>query len=219
MDSMFFSKGGDCVYKSKREGYSLVELLIAMAITTIVLGGLITMIGFGTHNMRLAHALVALQNQAKDAMNHMSTYTMEASDIEWDDTKKILVVTKESVSQEKNEEGKYPDPVVERCYYWTGKNSDGVGGIYFAKGDKVQDPNDATKVKLEEKEQFLLADDIQGVDCKIRTDGSTGKKVLHIEMKFADEDAEFVAKKDVYMRNQKSIDVTHNPNEGGGSDV
>lgn len=205
--------------KRKREGYSLVELLIAMAITTIVLGGLIALMGFGAHNMRITHSLVALQDKAKDATNHISTYTMESSDIEWDDMKKVLVVTKESVSQEVDAVGNYPAPVVERCYYWKGKNANGVGGIYFAKQDKVKDPADATKVNLVSKPEFLLVDDIKDFSCEVATDDATGKKVLHMEMKLANDDTEFECKKDVYLRNQKSAEATHNPSKGGGSNV
>lgn len=203
--------------KRKREGYSLVELLIAMAITTIVLGGLITLLGFGARNMRITHSLVALQEKAKDATNHISTYTMESSDIAWDDTKKVLLVTKESVSQEVDAEGNYPAPDVEKCFYWKGKDANGVGGIYFAKWDKVKDPGDATKVNLVSKPEFLLVDDIQDFHCKVTADDVTGKKVLHLEMKLANVDTEFECKKDVFMRNQKSAEAKNNPSGGGGS--
>lgn len=194
--------------KSKRSGYSLVELMIAMAISTIVLAGLLALLGYGTHNMRVAQALVALQNRAKDATNHISTYIMEASEIEWDDHNKILTVTKKSVPQEIKQEPsgvwKYPDPVVEKCYYWKGTGKD---AIYFAKHDKVLDPSDNTKVILTPKQEFLLADDIQEFDCEIQEDKNTGKKVLHLEIKLSDSITEFTCKKDVYMRNQASLET------------
>ena len=202
----------------EREGYSLVELLIAMAITSIVLSTLLILLSFGSHNMRITHSMVALQDQAKDAVNHISTYTMEASDIEWNDEKGFLVVTKESVPQEVDSEGNYPAPVVEKCFYWKGQEN-GVGGIYFAKWDKVKDASDVTKVNLVSKPEFLLVDHIQDFSCKVKADKATGKKILHVEMKLNDNNTEFECKKDVYMRNQKSAKETNNPSKGGGSDV
>ena len=173
--------------KSRRSGYSLVELIIAMGISAIVLASLLALIGYGAHNMRVSQALVALQNQAKDATNHISTYTMEASDVEWDGNKKVLTVTKKSVPQqlELQPDGtkKYPAPVEEKCYYWKGTDA-----IYFAKRDKVVDPADNTK-----------------------EDKKTGKKVLHLEMKLSNSITEFTCKKDIYMRNQSGAGAAKNP--------
>ena len=58
-----------------------MELMIAIAISAIVLLGIVSLLGFGTKNMRLTQARVDLQNQAKDATNHMSTYVMEGSSV------------------------------------------------------------------------------------------------------------------------------------------
>lgn len=203
-------KDGDIVKKSRRGGYSLVELIIAMGISAIVLASLLALLGYGAHNMRVSQALVALQNQAKDATNHISTYTMEASDVEWDEHKKVLTVTKKSVPQELELQPdgtkKYPAPVEEKCYYWKGTDA-----IYFAKRDKVVDPSDNTKVNLTEGQQFLLAEDMQDFDCKIKKDKKTGKKVLHLEMKLSNSITEFTCKKDIYMRNQSGAESAKNP--------
>lgn len=181
-----------------------------MAISSIVLACLLVLLGYGAHNMRISQALVALQNQAKDATNHISTYVMEASDIEWDEHKRILTVTKKSVPQElklqPDGSWKYPQPVEEKCYYWKGTDA-----IYFAKRDKVVDPADNTKVNLTEEQRFLLTDNMQDFDCKIKEDKNTGKKVLHLEMKFSNSITEFTCKKDVYMRNQTGAQAANNP--------
>lgn len=193
----------------KRGGYSLVELMIAMALTAIVLVGLVALINYGTHNMRITQAMVALQNQAKDATNHISTYAMEASDIEWDEDNKILTIKKESIPQEVDSEGNYPDPVVEICYYWwVDSDGDGVGTIYFAKHDKVADPTDPTKANLTAGKKFLLVDDIEDFKCEVKENEDTGKKVLHVEMQLENERAKFECKKDIYMRNQANEEET-----------
>ena len=44
---------GDCMKGKVRAGYSLIELMIAMAISAIVLTAIIGLIGFATRNMRI----------------------------------------------------------------------------------------------------------------------------------------------------------------------
>lgn len=188
----------------KREGYSLIELMIAMTLSVFVLAGLIALLGYGTQNMRITQSVTALQNKAKDATNHISAYTMEASDIYWDEDKKILAVTKKDIPQEQNADGTYPDPKVETYYYWKGQDADHVGGIYFARREKVVDPSDASKVTLVSEPKYLLTDDIEDFQCEIEENKDTKKKILHMQLMLKDklEDAEFECKKDVYMRNQ-----------------
>ena len=124
--------------------------------------------------------------------------------------KKVLTVTKKSVPQELELQPdgtkKYPAPVEEKCYYWKGTDA-----IYFAKRDKVADPTDNTKVNLTEEQKFLLAEDMQDFDCKIKEDKKTGKKVLHLEMKLSNSTTDFTCKKDIYMRNQSGAEATKNP--------
>lgn len=198
-------EGGVCVKRVERKGYSLVELMIAMTITVFVLAGLLALLGYGTQNMRITQSVVALQNKAKDATNHISTYTMEASEIEWDEDEEILIVTKKDIVQEKNADGSYPDPKVETYYYyWKDQDNDHIGEIYFARRDKVIDPSDATKVILNAAPDFLLVDDIEDFKCEIEENVDTGKKILHMQLKLKNQldEAEFECKKDVYMRNQ-----------------
>ncbi len=46
-------EGGVCVKRVEREGYSLIELMIAMTIAVFVLAGLLALLGYGTQNMRI----------------------------------------------------------------------------------------------------------------------------------------------------------------------
>lgn len=197
--------------KRIRKGYSLVEMMIAMAITAIVITGLIALLSYGSRNMRITQTMTALQNQAKDASNHLSSYVMEASKTEWDDDKKVLIITKQSAVQEIDAEGNYPTPTVERWYYWMKKNANGVGAIYFAKEDKVVNPTDPTKVNLVAKKDFLLTDKVKDFECK----SIENKKArLQISIKFQDKDAKFTCNKDIYLRNQANVQKTEEP-EGG----
>ncbi len=66
-------------------------------------------------------------------------------------------------------------------------------------------------MNLTEGQQFLLAEDMQDFDCKIKEDKKTGKKVLHLEMKLSNSITEFTCKKDIYMRNQSGAESAKNP--------
>lgn len=172
--------------KKMKDGYSLMELMIAVAISSIVLVGIISLLGFGTKNMRLTQARVDLQNQAKDATNHMSTYVMEGNSVLWNKDSKILTITKQKIGT-----NNLPADF-EWSYYW--KKDD---GIYFTKGT-VADPADLTADK-----KHLLLDKVTDFECEEKKNEDSGKKYLHVTLKLADEDiAEFECSKDIMMRNQ-----------------
>ena len=103
---------GDCMKGKVRAGYSLIELMIAMAISAIVLTAIIGLIGFATRNMRITQTSVDLQNQAKETLNHMTTYVMEGSHVEWDDNKKQLTITKDKIGADHKPESSLAS------YYW-----------------------------------------------------------------------------------------------------
>lgn len=170
----------------QREGYSLIELMIAVAISAIVLTGVLGLIGFGTKNMRMTQARVALQNQAKDAVNHISTYVMEASEVFWDETDHVLTISKDQIGLDNQVEN------TEQFLYWRSGDS-----IYFARESEV-DPAALTADK-----KHLLVDHITGFDCEVKGNADTGREFLHVVLQLADEDiAEFECEKDISMRNQ-----------------
>lgn len=168
-----------------KEGFSMVEMLIAMAISSIVMISVIALLGYGTHNMNLTQAKVALQDQAKDATNHISSYVTEASNITWDDTGKILTVQKDSIGIDGTVSA------TENLLYWHKDN-----GLYFARESEV-DPAALTADK-----NHLLADHVESFTCTPNVNADTGNKLLHIEIKMKDDVSEFTCTKDVYMRNQ-----------------
>ena len=58
--------------QKSKEGFSLVEMLIALAASSIVMLAIMMIMGFCTSTMRRTQQRVDLQEQAKDAMNHIS---------------------------------------------------------------------------------------------------------------------------------------------------
>ena len=57
--------------KLNNKGFSLVEVLIAVAVSTIVFGAITALIVFASNSSRQTNARITLQNEAKDAVNHM----------------------------------------------------------------------------------------------------------------------------------------------------
>ena len=67
--------------------------------------------------MRRTQQRVDLQEQAKDAMNHISAYTMEADSAVWSDSAKLLTIVKKTVQNVGTAERK----VSATDTYFTGK--------------------------------------------------------------------------------------------------
>ena len=64
--------------KLNNKGFSLVEVLIAVAVSTIVFGAITALIVFASNSSRQTNARITLQNEAKDAVNHMEAYHRSA---------------------------------------------------------------------------------------------------------------------------------------------
>lgn len=171
--------------KNCKEGFSMIELLIAIAISTIVMGCVIGLMGYASDSMNKTQARIALQEQAKDVTNHISSYTMEAREVVWDDVKHILQVKKEKVGIDGAVES-----TEEYLYWFIGKE------IYFANAAAV-DPAALTADK-----SHLLAEDVENFECEVTTDSETKRKLLRIVVYMKDDTSEFTCTKDVYMRNQ-----------------
>lgn len=78
--------------KLNNKGFSLVELMLAVVISTVVFGAVTGLIAFSSRSMKDTNARIKLQNQAKDALNHVESYILEAEKAYWDDTNKLLVL-------------------------------------------------------------------------------------------------------------------------------
>ncbi|MCM1246495.1 MAG: type II secretion system GspH family protein [Roseburia sp.] len=78
--------------KLNNKGFSLVELLLAIVISTIVFGAVTALMAFSSNSMRDTEARIEVQNQAKDALNHMESYILESERAYWDDSEKLLIL-------------------------------------------------------------------------------------------------------------------------------
>lgn len=206
---MLSEKGCGTVVRKNKEGFTLVELLLAMTITSLVLIGLVALISYSTRSMRMTQARVALQNQAKDVVNHISAYVLESgAKVSWDDTNKLLTVRKEKVKHEGAPAAQVDS--VEAYAYWMKTDSDGEAHIYFSEAttlDSAFDPKDDASTidpsKLTADKTCLLADDVDDFKCELKKtlDGAENQ-VLHVQVKLKDTISEFDCEKDIMMRNQ-----------------
>ncbi len=187
----------------KKEGFSLVELIIAMAITAIVMLALVAIMGYCTRSMRMTSARVALQDQAKDAVNHISAYVLEGNtDIAIDNTNKVLLVKKKNYS---NSDAEIKVDSVDAYIYWVTD-----GSMFFAKAtdmDSSYDPMDETSTfdlsTLSNDRTHLLIDDVEDFQCELKKEvDSAKKKKLHVVLNMKDNVSEFKMEKDIVMRNQ-----------------
>lgn len=199
--------------KVNREGYSLVELLIAISISSIVMLTMIGLLGYGSQNMKMTEAKVALQEQAKDALNHISTYVQESSDAKWDDTKftdcKFLALVKTGVKNDGDAKATETLNMADVYYYWYIGSSKTV---YFASrktllkeqgiSDADSDKDTSTEVYLKNDKKHMLVEDVEDFKAEVVEDADTKNQTLHVTMKLKDEISEYSCEREINMRNQ-----------------
>ncbi len=190
--------------KMNKDGYSLIEMVISVAVSVVVMMGLVTIMSYVSRSMSVTEAKVSLQDEAKDAMNHLSSYAAEASSFQFNviDGKQVLALTKKTVETKTavpvSGTGATVDTKTETCFYWR----DG-GKLYFA---SYGEPGVAM-VSLPSDQEHILAEDVVDFQCSSKVDETDEsrilkKKVLHVELKMKSTNAEVSSSDDVYLRNQ-----------------
>ncbi len=207
--------------KLDNKGFTLIEIMLAVLVSTLVLGAITVMIGFAARSSRETNERVELQNQVKDAINHIEGYTMEAETVTWqkvgsadvlivlqrrDDAKKIVSPATDSAVQADQVE-----TLDSNVYaYWFFDDGDSTKGknLYFGKcsrsGDvKLSDLKpDSSEANKKGNRVYLLADNITDFDCSVKKNDVSGKYSVDIELKAKLNRAEYSTNKTVYLRNQ-----------------
>ena len=109
-----------------REGFSLIEMIIAVAVAAIVMSAVLLLITYSSNSMNRTGTAVNVQNQAKDATMHITTYLQEGSDAHADTGNNAVII----VNEKKNDKGEVVSADV--SYYWF---VSGDKTIYFFKDD------------------------------------------------------------------------------------
>lgn len=184
--------------KVKRDGFSLVELLIAITISAIVMASVIALMGYASRSMNDTQSRVSLQDQAKDTMNHISVYAQEGTYVIWNDAKKLLIIKKDTIKND-DEKASVDADKTRYSFYWyhpAGKMLCYDTGHDVTKGDAL------TALSETEAKKHMLAEYVEDFQCEIDKSIDSGKQMIHINLKMVDERAEFACSKDITMRNQ-----------------
>ena len=207
--------------KLDNKGFSLIEIMLAVLVSTLVLGAITAMISFAARSSRETNERVELQNQVKNALNHIEGYTMEAEKVTWqkvgsadvlivlqrrDDAKKIVSPATDSAVQADKVE-----TLDSNAYaYWFFDDGDPSKGknLYFGKCSKTGDVKlpdlkpDSSEANKKGNRIYLLADNITDFDCSINKNDVSGKYAVDIALKAKMNRAEYSTNKTVYLRNQ-----------------
>ncbi|MDD5993261.1 MAG: prepilin-type N-terminal cleavage/methylation domain-containing protein [Clostridiales bacterium] len=199
--------------KLNNKGFSLVEVLVAVAVSTIVFGAITALIVFASNSSRQTNARVALQNEAKDAVNHMEAYIIEAQSATWDSTANALVLIKDSEDAKEVETGNHTLSTVgpkvkvfntakKTFTYWYDKTAK---KLFF--GECRTTASDQTNTvdltaSLPTDDMYLLADNVEDFSCSIEKNKVSDKYTVNFHVQFKDNISEYSLDKCVYLRNQ-----------------
>ena len=182
----------------KRHGFSLVELLIAVAISAIVMASVIALMGYTSRSMNSTQKKVSLQEQAKDAANHISVYVQEGNKVTWDDTKKLLTIEKDTVDNSSEKAAVDPSKTIYSFYYYNAA----AQIICFDTGADAAKGDALIGLNAVEAKRHMLVDHVTQFDCKQDQAVENGKQMLHVSIGLKNDDVEYVGKKEITMRNQ-----------------
>ena len=200
--------------KLNNKGFSLVEVLVAVAVSTIVFGAITALIIFASNSSRQTNARITLQNEAKDAINHMESYIIEAQSVVWDSTSNALVVLKDLDNAKEIETGintisniaekvKLFKTEEKTFVYWYDKSDRKLffGECRTNKNESTADTVDLAAT-LPKEDMYLLADNVEDFTCKLNKNKESKKYTVDFTVKFKDNISEYTIDKCVYLRNQ-----------------
>ncbi len=188
--------------KLNNKGFSLVEVMMAVLISTIVFGAVTALIVYASNNVRLTNSRVSLQDQAKDAMNHIESYCLEAEGVSWDPAlKRFLVYTNEADAKAVSKGAVSVSEVysfTSNTYvYWMKDNKLYFGKVSSDKTETLLDP-----MNLPADDIYLLADYVEDFEVFIEKNKESGKYTVDVDMDFDNESTKYSCSKKVYYRNQ-----------------
>lgn len=170
--------------KKSRDGFTLVEMLIAMVVTSIVLLALLMILSYSVRSANVTEARAGIQDASKDAMNHICTHIQEADHVSWDDSKKLLVIQEDEY---KTVAGKKKLVKKEKYYYYAGS-----GNLYF------KNVTDGDTSLVMDKSHLLTAD----VDSFEVKPDDTDDRVVHIRLGMKNKLASYDCNQDAHIRNK-----------------
>lgn len=197
--------------KLNNKGFTLVEVLLAVAVSTIVFGALTALIIYSSKSTKLTNEKITIQEEIKDAMNHIESYCMEAETAVWQEFNmssgkaNALVVfqrrddIKPFASAATNGAVTVQADRVETLssyayVYWFVE-----GRLYFG---KCSDGGNIKLTDLKQDDIYLLADHITDFTCGVQKNKASGKYTIDIKLDGSINNSQYSSGKTVYLRNQ-----------------
>ncbi|SHJ61512.1 Type IV pilin N-term methylation site GFxxxE [Anaerocolumna jejuensis DSM 15929] len=78
--------------KCNNRGISLIELIIGMAITSIIIAAIILFMSAGSRGYQAAQCEISLQTEAQTTMNRIRDCVLEGNNIRYDSTNAVLTI-------------------------------------------------------------------------------------------------------------------------------
>ena len=141
-------KGSGCVQKDNR-GITLIELIIAIAISTIIVGAATFLLSTAQKNYSSASATIDLQSEAQILMEQMGTWIMQGNRVEVNAAGDKLTVyqipRKVTTARPTGAEALKTDTT--KRLFWLSDKFNGKTMLYMKKFDGITDPDsDSTDV-------------------------------------------------------------------------
>ena len=161
----------------------MVELLIALAVSAVVMTVILALMGYTSNQMSITQQKVSIQDEAKDILNHIVNYGQEGSSAEWfDGGVKYLVIHNDSDTVDVKRK--------EVVYWFIGKE------LYFASTE------DVNLASLSADKRHLLGENVDDFECNVVDNADSNTKYIKVDLKMKTEKANMSCTNNVYLRNQ-----------------
>lgn len=137
--------------RNNNKGFSLVEILVALGVSSIILLGVATFMNAGGNSYRVATSQASLQNETQDIMNYLTRMVQASSDAGWK-SGVFYVLQPDSLKATTAAKSKQPDYIV-HCM----KHDKANQKLYYKK-QKVTNTNFTTST-LNGVSSGLVSDD------------------------------------------------------------
>ena len=179
-------KGSGCVQKDNR-GITLIELIIAIAISTIIVGAATFLLSTAQKNYSSASASIDLQSEAQILMEQMGTWIMEGNRVEVNDAKDKLTVyqipRKVTTVRPKGAEALKTDTT--KRVFWLSDKRNGKTMLYMKKFEGIADP-DSDSTDVSDSDVILdncIGEYVTGFSVEASSAKTSDKKISSVKVK------------------------------------
>lgn len=183
--------------KRNNSGFTLVELILVMAITSIIIGAITVFMSASSRSYKAAESEISLQTEAQTIMNQISECVLEGNNVEYNESLRTL-----SIYHNDDDITTTTDPLEIIWFNQTNKNMY-LYNTTIGDKDTIFDSISAGVVSLENLLGEYVDDFSVMPPYKFIYD-PTGKKstTLMVNIKMKHNDREFSLSEDIKLRNR-----------------